>query len=314
MFKERKEKAKKTMGKKQKVEKKQADIEKQERDVGKVKASREKAVKEGEAAEKDMKEGGGQEGHGEGKFKKREEVAELEKVLVKIRTQVEIMNWLVVDEEGKAKGLETELKKSNYSMHHMPASKINTTPPEIMAGTKLYNVVVENEKVAKELLQNGKLKKHVTIIPLNEINAFKLSAQKLSSATKLVPGKKTKLVIFSPLVGGVRSVTLDGDVYDPSGTLSGGSALSESGALVKVQELLEAERKVGDAKRRVDELEMTEAKGKEGCDQWKLSRELEIKEHKMRLLAEQLDGSNAARIGAEIQTLKQTIADFKAAV
>jgi structural maintenance of chromosome 2 len=36
---------------------------------------------------------------------------------------------------------------------------------------------VENEKVGKELLQNGKLKKRVTIIPLNKINAFKMSAQ-----------------------------------------------------------------------------------------------------------------------------------------
>lgn len=41
----------------------------------------------------------------------------------------------------------------------------------------MYNVVVENEKVGKELLQNGKLKKRVTIIPLNKINAFKMSAQ-----------------------------------------------------------------------------------------------------------------------------------------
>lgn len=52
-----------------------------------------------------------------------------------------------------------------------------STALEITAGAKLYNVVVENEKVGKELLQNGKLKKRVTIIPLNKINAFKMSAQ-----------------------------------------------------------------------------------------------------------------------------------------
>jgi structural maintenance of chromosome 2 len=83
--------------------------------VGKVKASREKVVKEGEAAEKDMKEVEAKrdaEMKKGGKFKKREkEVAELEKVLVKIRTQVEIKNGSVVDEERKAKGLETELKE-----------------------------------------------------------------------------------------------------------------------------------------------------------------------------------------------------------
>ena len=52
-----------------------------------------------------------------------------------------------------------------------------STALEITAGGKLYNVVVQDEKVGKDLLQNGKLKKRVTIIPLNKINAFKMSAQ-----------------------------------------------------------------------------------------------------------------------------------------
>ena len=105
-----------------------------------------------------------------------------------------------------------------------------------------------------------------------------------------------KLVTFSPQVGGVRSVTLDGDVYDPSGMLSGGSAPSSSGTLVKVQELLEAERKLSEARQRSDELENAEAKGKAGRDVWKkLNHELEIKEHEMRLLQEQVDSSNASR-------------------
>jgi structural maintenance of chromosome 2 len=106
-----------------------------------------------------------------------------------------------------------------------------------------------------------------------------------------------KLVTFSPQVGGVRSVTLDGDVYDPSGTLSGGSAPSSSGTLVKVQELLEAERKLGEAKGRLQVLEREEEKGREGREKWKkLARELEIKEHEMRLLEEQVGGSNATRV------------------
>lgn len=107
-----------------------------------------------------------------------------------------------------------------------------------------------------------------------------------------------KLVTFSPQVGGIRSVTLDGDVYDPSGTLSGGSAPSSSGTLVRAQELLTAERKVGDAKRKLDELERAEERGREEKDKWrKLIRELEMKEHEMRLLEEQVEGSNATRVG-----------------
>jgi len=106
-----------------------------------------------------------------------------------------------------------------------------------------------------------------------------------------------KLATFSPQVGGVRSVTLDGDVYDPSGTLSGGSAPSSSGTLVKVQELLNADRKVAEASRRLEELNKVEERGREGKEKWKkLARELEMKEHEMRLLEEQVEGSNATRV------------------
>jgi structural maintenance of chromosome 2 len=109
-----------------------------------------------------------------------------------------------------------------------------------------------------------------------------------------------KLVTFSAQVGGARSVTLDGDVYDPSGTLSGGSAPSGGGnVLVKVQELLEAERKFEDARTRLRALEEAEEKGREGREKWRgLRRELEIKEHEARLLEEQVEGSNAARVCA----------------
>ncbi len=46
-----------------------------------------------------------------------------------------------------------------------------STALEVAAGGRLYNVVVENEKIGKDLLTNGRLRKRVTIIPLNKINA-----------------------------------------------------------------------------------------------------------------------------------------------
>lgn len=49
------------------------------------------------------------------------------------------------------------------------------TALEIAAGGKLYQVVVDNERVGSELLKNGQLKKRVTLIPLNKISNFKLS-------------------------------------------------------------------------------------------------------------------------------------------
>lgn len=51
------------------------------------------------------------------------------------------------------------------------------TALEICAGGRLYNVVVDSADTGTNLLQNGKLKKRVTIIPLNKIAAFRASAE-----------------------------------------------------------------------------------------------------------------------------------------
>ena len=103
-------------------------------------------------------------------------------------------------------------------------------------------------------------------------------------------------VTFSREVG-VRSVTLEGDVYEPSGMMSGGAAPSGSGILVRAQELRGAEERVAAARRTLAELEREEASRRAARDKWReRTRELEIKEHELRLLEEQVGSSNAARV------------------
>ena len=51
------------------------------------------------------------------------------------------------------------------------------TALEITAGGRLYNVVVESADVGKQLLQNGRLKRRVTLIPLDKIQGFCVSPQ-----------------------------------------------------------------------------------------------------------------------------------------
>lgn len=192
----------------------------------------------------------------------------------------------------------------------------------------MYNVVVEDERVGKDLLQNGKLKKRVTIIPLNKINAFRASAQKLSAAREMAGDKahlalslvgyddevanamayvfgdtlicddaeSAKAVTFNKAVG-MKSVTLQGDVYDPSGTLSGGSAPSSSGILIQAQKIKVAEENLHEATSALSRLEKEEEKSQGIRQSWKtLSRELEINVHQVKLLDEQLGGSNATRV------------------
>ena len=104
------------------------------------------------------------------------------------------------------------------------------------------------------------------------------------------------MVTFSDAVL-TRSVTFDGDVYDPSGTLSGGSAPNSTRILIQVQELLEIENKLRDAQTRLNALEKEEEKTRNIRNSWKnLARELEIKEHELKLLEEQVEGSNAALV------------------
>jgi structural maintenance of chromosome 2 len=105
-----------------------------------------------------------------------------------------------------------------------------------------------------------------------------------------------KKVTFSKEVG-VRSVTLEGDVYDPSGTLSGGSKPSGSGILVQVQDLLAVSHELGQAKAKLHQLQNEEAASQQKRGQWKaLSTQLEMKEHELKLMRQQVEGSNASRV------------------
>jgi structural maintenance of chromosome 2 len=105
-----------------------------------------------------------------------------------------------------------------------------------------------------------------------------------------------KAVTFDPKIA-MKSVTLDGDVYDPSGTLSGGAAPTSSGLLKKVKELNDVEIELNAAKTQLAKLEKEDAKLQAVKTKWKDSkRAVEIKEHEITLLKEQVESSNAVRV------------------
>lgn len=106
--------------------------------------------------------------------------------------------------------------------------------------------------------------------------------------------ESAKAVTFNKLCG-VRTVTVQGDVYDPSGTLSGGSAPSGNGVLLKVMELNKVQKALDDAKTKLRELEQDGGDGSKA--QWRtLKRELDIKTHELSLLEAQVEGSNSSRV------------------
>eukprot|EP00002_Diphylleia_rotans_P004444 TRINITY_DN13288_c0_g1_i1.p1 TRINITY_DN13288_c0_g1~~TRINITY_DN13288_c0_g1_i1.p1 ORF type:complete len:1250 (+),score=317.58 TRINITY_DN13288_c0_g1_i1:52-3801(+) len=150
-------------------------------------------------------------------------------------------------DRSKVKGLVANLIQ--VKMHEA------TRALEVVAGGRLYQVVVDSEQTGKLLLQSGNLKKKVTIIPLNKIRSTPISGQSVRRAQE-IGGKENVYhalslvgcdeeiqVALSYVFGGslvcrdldtaktvtfhrdvmARSVTFEGDVFDPAGTLTGGS-------------------------------------------------------------------------------------------
>jgi structural maintenance of chromosome 2 len=202
------------------------------------------------------------------------------------------------------------------------------TALEICAGGRLYNVVVDSSETATQLLQNGKLRKRVTIIPLNKIAAFRASAQKIGAAQKIAPGKvdlalsligydeevsaameyvfgstlvcndaeTAKRVTFDPAVR-LKSVTLEGDVYDPSGTLSGGSAPNSSGVLVTLQKLNALNKELSAREDALQELQAQMARERKKLDSArKIKQELDLKIHEIKLTEEQIGGNSSSSV------------------
>lgn len=71
---------------------------------------------------------------------------------------------------------------------------MTSTALEVAAGGKLYQVVVEDEGTAKELLEKGKLSKRVTIIPLNKVQYSSLSQPTRDAAHRLGGDKVTPAI------------------------------------------------------------------------------------------------------------------------
>lgn len=105
-----------------------------------------------------------------------------------------------------------------------------------------------------------------------------------------------KHVTFDPNVR-MKSVTLEGDVYDPSGTLSGGSAPSSSGVLVTLQKLNELNRQIDTEVGQLTSLQQYMAKEKKKLDMAKkLKQELNLKNHEIGLTEEQINSNSSSDV------------------
>lgn len=216
------------------------------------------------------------------------------------------------------------------------------TALEVAAGGKLYQVVVDNEQTGKLLLQRGELRRRVTIIPLSGISHRLLDANQLNRAASLAQRNGGSAKLALELVGfddkvraavehvfgttlicdrmdtarqvafdrGVRArtVTLEGDSFEPQGTLTGGSKAQLGTILAKLTRLREITEAVGALKQRKATAEQKlKALEKDMQRHQELSQALELADQKSTLLSTRLAGSSHAQLLARLTELEASV-------
>ncbi|KAH1217552.1 hypothetical protein AAZX31_13G184100 [Glycine max] len=221
------------------------------------------------------------------------------------------------------------------------------TALEVTAAGKLYNVVVDTENTGKQLLQNGNLRRRVTIIPLNKIQSYNVSSRVQQAAVRLV-GKGNAEIALS-LVGyeeelqsameyvfgstfvcktidaakevafnreiHTTSVTLEGDIFQPSGLLTGGSRKGGGDLLGQLHALSEAESKLSVHQRRLSEIEAKISKlfplQKKFID---LKAQLELKLYDLSLFQSRAEQNEHHKLGELVKKIEQELNEAKSTV
>ncbi|XP_007951938.2 structural maintenance of chromosomes protein 2 [Orycteropus afer afer] len=215
-----------------------------------------------------------------------------------------------------------------------------TTALELVAGERLYNVVVDTEVTGKKLLEKGELKRRYTIIPLNKISARSIAPETLRVAQNLVGPNNVhvalSLVDYKPelqkameFVFGTtfvcdnmdnakkvafdkrimtRTVTLEGDVFDPHGTLSGGARSQAASILTKFQELKDVQEVLKIKERELQALEEELAGLKNVAEKYRqLKQQWEMKTEEADLLQTKVQQSSYHKQQEELDALKKII-------
>eukprot|EP00928_Gymnodinium_smaydae_P079949 TRINITY_DN63775_c0_g1_i1.p1 TRINITY_DN63775_c0_g1~~TRINITY_DN63775_c0_g1_i1.p1 ORF type:complete len:1208 (-),score=384.26 TRINITY_DN63775_c0_g1_i1:110-3733(-) len=245
------------------------------------------------------------------------------------------------------KGFDRRLVKGVVSkLFHIKPDFVNYHRAlEVCAGGKLFFVVVDNEEVGKALLERGQLRRRVTIIPLNKIVDHAISPQVVRQARQVMPSgadlhlayeivgfesqvqramkyvfgghlvcdtpETAKQVTFHPNVR-VRTVTKDGDVYDPAGTITGGSAPKGGNVLMRLQELSNLENEAQKQRTEYDQARGALEKLKSSSASFDaLERELKCKEHELALIEDRVQHSEHHAAERSLEQMQQQLEQFQ---
>ncbi|KAI8063508.1 RecF/RecN/SMC [Gongronella butleri] len=241
-------------------------------------------------------------------------------------------------DRSKVKGLVAELislDKENFNA---------ATALEVCASGKLFNVVVQDEVVGAQLLDRGRLRRRITLIPLNKISGFQVSAEKLATAKRISPGKvdialtligyddevqnameyifgstlicsdaeSAKQVTYDNRVR-LKSVTYDGDVYDPFGTITGGSRPQSSGILIKMQELTSVRQELKALRHNLADIDRQLQDAQQTIRSYsQFKQRLDVQTHEVQLMESRLANSKHSQLTQRVDAIKIEIREHEA--
>ncbi len=266
-------------------------------------------------------------------------MAEAEETIERLSAELE--GRLAFDFASPSTGFDRSKVKGLVARLVRVIDSSTSTALEVVAGGKLYQVVVDTQQTGKALLQKGKLKRRVTIIPLNTVTSRGLDQKQLSRASDVAARNGGTARCALELVGydteveaamkytfgsslvceslsvaksvafdkGVRTrtVTLEGDSFEPQGTLTGGSKSALGSVLSKLRQLEEAKGAANEARGIWDSARARLSKV--SGDQAKheaLSREVAMSKAALADLDNQLAESEAGRLALKLaETIKE---------
>ena len=213
---------------------------------------------------------------------------------------------------------------------------------ELAAGGKLFNVVVDTDETSKLLFKYGDLKKRITFAPLNRITSNVIPKNKIEHAKKelddpnslflakdLITYNQSKYetlmnyvfgstiicstsaiaqrVAFDEKLGlNAMAITLDGDVYNPAGILSGG----DRGGGNRGPTLLEIVAEMNQLEANIQEYNSSNRQELKKLERdyvqyQNLQQQIDSLRNEIELLELKLAQNDEHRLQTEIQTLEQ---------
>lgn len=217
------------------------------------------------------------------------------------------------------------------------------TALETAAGGRLYNVVVDTDTTSKLLLQRGNLQSRTTFIPLNKIQSHAMDQrtiklaqnmfgeENVQPALSLINYDKRLRPAMEFIFGNVfickdmdiarqvtfhdqirkKCVTLDGDVTDPSGTLSGGARQRGGSVLLELKDIKNLENQLVQLEQELQQIEH-ESRQMTNCQTQynQLKQKFEFKQHELRLIEQRLQQTEHHRQQEEVNNLIKQMEDL----